>query len=205
MMRIIRANNRVVCRKCEGITALRDAVGKRTPFCYVAYTGMLTEETFRRYYSLISNYRFNEAEHFYQDECNKLTKRVFPTYAKAMAHLTALKLNACDEDEEYKSFKPCKIVQGYYTVSGKEVIEKTQDISDERNSVGRDDSSSGQLRQQRRINVPVYQGMGTGGWATSGSSGTTTTSSSTTTVDFDWAVANTVPNYSEWRATTGCV
>lgn len=206
MMRIVRANNRTARRKRERITVLRDAVGKRTPFCYVEYKGNVTLDVYKDYYSLISLSLYSLAARLLNEARNKVTKRVFPTYAKAMAHLTALKLNACDEDEEYKSFKPCKIVQGYYTISGKEVIEKTQDISDERDSVGRDDSSSGQLRQQRRINLPVSQAMGTGGRAIGRSSRTTTRGSSITEVDTGrhgtWTIPSPTWEYGDSSATS---
>lgn len=169
MMRTIRANNRAARRKRAGMQALRDAVGKRTPFCYVEYKGIADENFWHELHYqhlLYGRAAIDEAV----ARLNSVSKRVFPSYAKAMAHLTALKLNACKEDDEYKSFKPCNIVQGYYTVSGKEVIEQTQDISDERSSVGRDDSSQRQPSQQRAAYVPVYQSMGnTGGWTTSGS------------------------------------
>lgn len=205
-MRIVRANNRAARRKRAYMVAIKDAVSKRTPFCYIEYFGLsVNDEEYRRLW-----YNYCEAISYGDYSAkppmieNTTKNRVFLTYAKAIAHLTALKLNACEEDEEYQSLNPCKIVQGYYTVSGKEVIEQTQGVSDERNSVGRDDSSSRQLRQQRRTSISVPKTMGPG-WATSGGSWATTGSSSITTVDFDWAVANTVPNYDGWRTTTSCV
>lgn len=158
MMRTIRANNRAARRKRAGMQALRDAVGKRTPFCYVEYKGIADENFWHELHYqhlLYGRAAIDEAV----ARLNSVSKRVFPSYAKAMAHLTALKLNACKEDDEYKSFKPCNIVQGYYTVSGKVVIEQTQDISDERISVGRDNSSQRQSSDQRGYHVPISQNM----------------------------------------------
>ena len=200
-MRTIRANNRAARRKRAGLQELRDAVGKRTPFCYVEYKHLADVEFWATLYfeETIGNKRAIEEA---IQKLQRMEKRPFSTYAKAMAHMTALKLNACEEDADWKSLKPCNIVQGYYTVSGKEVIEQTQDISDERNSVGRDDPSSGQPCQQRRINIPVSQAMGNSAKrakleefkrraaerraqasANSWSSGTTTSSSGITAVD----------------------
>lgn len=160
MMRTIRANNRAARRKRAGMQALRDAVGKRTSFCYIEYDRQnLTKDQWARYYDLISYGDGEGATNFLKELCNTKVKRPFSTYAKAMAHITALKLNACGEDEGWTQHKPCNIVQGYYTVSGKEVIEQTQDISDERSSVGRDDSSQRQSSQQRAAYVPVPQNM----------------------------------------------
>ena len=61
----------------------------------------------------------------------KSGNRPFPSYGEAIAHLTRIKLAIDEEDREWIKSIPCKIVEGCYTKSGKEIITKEVRLNNE--------------------------------------------------------------------------
>ncbi len=111
-------------------------------------------------------------------------RRPFPDYPESIAHLTRVKLAIDEEDREWQSATPCKIVEGMYTKSGKEVITKTVRLNDECDRPSERHFSSGLPRQQRGISFPVQQAMaGSYDWSALRGSGTVVINSTATGMD----------------------
>jgi hypothetical protein len=110
-------------------------------FCYVLYQNM------SRYW------RGNE----------ETQKRNFPSYEHAVMHLTNIKLGIDQEVYPYIHYKPVKIIAGR-RIHGNKVVTMCKALAnteavDERNSVGRSLTSSGQYVQQRDGSVPSAKVM----------------------------------------------
>lgn len=150
---------------------------KCTPFCYIVY-GKRVLSPIKDSNDWTINYEVKWRE----------WKRPFDSYAMAIAHLTRVKLAIEEEDFRYHKFTPCKIVEGVYTKPGKEKITKVTRLNNECDRPPERHFGSGLPRQQRTINFPVSQDMGssTYRWAahsTSGGSGAITSCSGLPAVD----------------------
>lgn len=168
-MKIVRANNRAARRKRACMAALADAVGKRKPFVYLEYSSGYDTAAFHKatkqwqndYYAyLLHGISSCPSVPRAYDYLLPKAKRPFPSYAKAAAHLTALKLNICEDNGEYKGREPLRLVQGYTTVSGKEVIEETRNLTNECDSLERKVPIRRQSSQQRGHSFHVPQTVG---------------------------------------------
>lgn len=168
---------------------------KGEPFCYIVYS--------IRYPAAIRQHNPDGSSWIVNWEARTEEKRrPFPDYPEAIAHLTRIKLAIDEEDQEWRFIAPCKIVEGMYTRSGKEVITKTVRLNDECDRPPERHFSSGLPCQQRGINFPVSKIVGNpyrsraagGGYYTNPyvesntvrSSGATTSSSTATGVDARW-------------------
>ena len=160
------------------------------PFCYIVYNHS------KRVYpcGCGCGYMYVNGVLTHPLEISKAGKRLFPNYPEAIAHLTRIKLAIDEEDSEWADSTPCKIVEGVYTKSGKEIITKEVRLSNECDRLPERHFSSGLPRQYRiraelltrKYNVPLQQALGfvTGrtnslGW----SGGSATSSSSATAMD----------------------
>lgn len=189
------------------------------PFCYVEYVGKsrieVYAEAFTRTYGWDKRQALDYTNLIYSSPIDSLpesgmyvkptAKRNFENYAKAIAHLTKVKLSIVEDDERFSGFTPCKIVEGCYTRDGREHITKVTEFPNVGNRMGRYDSSSGQPREQRGPSVSVSQTLVAYGRATGGSSGTATSSNTTATVDTGRTATYKVP-VKHWitSTTTAC-
>lgn len=128
-------------------------------------------------------------------------KRKFDSYAKAIAHLTKLKLNLIEQDEyPWTEYSACKIVEGYYTHKGTEKILKETELPNERGSKERavyerrlarqrELANRKAARKQRRLSVPKTMGRRAPPFVSPRSfrsSGSASSSSSIPTMDQLW-------------------
>lgn len=151
------------------------------PFCYILYAG--TKTSYVR--GAMASNGFFSLGSWRTDIVEK--KRMFPSYRVLIAHLTRVKLNITEENPKWTRLRACKIVEGWYTKTGKEIVTKEYELPDERNSSVRRRDERRLLRKQRRSRFPISKNMGpTYQLRASGSSGTTTTSGTTPTVDTGW-------------------
>lgn len=153
-------------------------------FCYVVYLG-------RKYVAPVKDALGHTIDYEVKRHC---VNRQFANYGEAIAHLTRVKLAIDEEDYEWSTGTPCKIVEGCYTKSGKEIITKEVRLNNECDRPPERHFGSGLSRQQqfrarmlaRRYGVPIQQAMDFIAGRTTGlgwSSGTTTSCSSTTAMD----------------------
>lgn len=146
----------------------------------------------------------------------KLHKRYFPSYAKAIAQLTKLKLALIDEDEyPWNTYIACAIVEGYRTYKGGEIVEKRTELPNERNSeegrrLGRRlerERRASDISRRRNRGFSIPEGLGSNSSKTTSTStvrsgGTVTSSSSTATVGTKWYDTGTVSD-PLWRSIVG--
>src|SRR5688572_30384493 len=117
-MRIATANNRKARRMRA---ATKD---NKEPFCYIEY---LKKAKLKHI--------FDDSKHRWEFKVQPDTyhKRRFDSYAKAVAHLTMRKLNIIEKDDDrWGELTACKIVEGWYTRRGKEVVTRTLELLNER-------------------------------------------------------------------------
>ena len=156
------------------------------PYCIVQYIGKSRIECYAE--ALMNAYKWNEeqamayARSVYGIEMHNnrvavfarpKAERQFQNCGKAIAHLTKVKLNIIQEDEEYRGLTPCKIVEGCYTRNDKPYARKITEFPNVGISMGWDDLGVGQPCEQRQPSVSDRKAVARVRRANSGSSGTT--------------------------------
>lgn len=113
------------------------------PFCYMLYEK--ERWTLQRQYDKETGMFIG-----YKDVLNmQSVKRKFESYSKCIAWLTRVKLNIDREKLIWTALRACKIVEGWYTKTGKEILTKEIELPDECTSVQRQRAEQRQLRQQQ--------------------------------------------------------
>lgn len=169
------------------------------PYCIVQYEGKSRIECYAE--ALQSAYKWNEEQamayarsvytrDIYQN-CAAVfarpkAERQFQNYGKAIAHLTKVKLNIIQEDEEYRGLTPCKIVEGCYTRNDKPYARKITEFPNVGISMGWDDTGGGQPCEQRQPSISDRKAVARANRTTSGGGWTTTISSPSTGVVTSW-------------------
>lgn len=162
------------------------------PFCYILY-----EEYYLRYEptALLPN-GYIRIGSWHTEVIER--KRLFPSYRVLIAHLTRVKLNITEEKPTWTRLRACKIVEGWYTKTGKEIVTKEYELPDERNSMQRRRDERRLLGKRRRHRVSVPQVVDDPGfWSNSWSSGATQVSGTATTMDAGGYVTGAVST-SSW-------
>lgn len=144
-MTLKKANRR---RRREGYREVKPPVTARY-FCYMLYDINRELSTKFEYH--------NEIYHHVKHSIKCQLKRHFGTYSRAIAHLTRLKLNIEEEVELWTHLSPCKIVEGWYTESGKEIITNEIEFPDEYSSPQRRNLSGRQRRYIRRHGISLSE------------------------------------------------
>ena len=200
-MRLRKVNQRR--KRCTRKVTEKTAV----PFCYILYDGGRLGPV--KDCGCGCGYVYYNDYLVHPDEVpDGEVKRPFPSYRELIAHLTRVKLNIQKEDKQWTHLRACKIVEGWYTKTGKEIVTKEYELPDERNSMQRRRDERRLLNQQRRSMFAFPEdmegyipGSGTAMW----SSGTTTTSSTTTTMDTGWTSPQTVAHPGHFSTATSAV
>ena len=161
----------------------KQKIPKGKPFCYIVYGKRVAEPI-----GVPNSNEYGWATNW--EVVSKEWERPFDNYPEAIVHLTRVKLAIDEEDAGWQHATPCKIVEGVYTKSGKEIITKIVRLNNEcdrppeRHFGRRQSRSQGHDAWQlaRRFGISLSEAL-EAVFQSSWSSGTTTSSSGLPAMD----------------------